>query len=198
MRSPYTAPRSARSHAGWLLAATAAVLLAACSTLGTLAQAVLGNQLALTAPQLQGFLDQRFPRDYDKAGGAVRLSLLNPRLSIPQGGTRLRLDFDVGIGMLGRDSRTPAGHFAVASGLRFEPATRGLHLADPTVEAVDIPALGGAMNATGRDLINRWLADYSRDEPVYRFDDGLFAQLGHRRIESTSIERGLVVVHFSP
>jgi hypothetical protein len=52
----------------------------------------------------------------------VTLSVLHPRLSIPQGSRRLRLDFDVGFGALGRDSRTPSGHFAVASGLRFDLA----------------------------------------------------------------------------
>ena len=84
----------------WTLAA--ATVLAGCSTLGAVA-GMLGNQVSFTAPQLQGYLDRRFPRDYDKLGGLVTLSVLNPRLSIPQGSHRLRLDFDVGFGALGRD-----------------------------------------------------------------------------------------------
>jgi hypothetical protein len=168
--------------------------VAACSTLGAVA-GLLGNQVAFTAPQLQGYLDKRFPRDYDKLGGLVTLSVLHPRLSIPQGSRRLRLDFDVGFGTLGGDSRAPRGHFAVASGLRFDLASRGLHLDNPTLESVDVPALGGAMNGTGRELINRWLTDYARDEPVYRFDDSLLQRLGSRGFGSTTIENGLVVVH---
>ena len=174
--------------------ATVVFAVAACSTLGAVA-GLLGNQVAFTAPQLQGYLDKRFPRDYDKLGGLVTLSVLHPRLSIPPGSHRLRLDFDVGFGALGKDSRIPQGHFAVASGLRFDLASRGLHLDNPTLESVDVPALGGAMNGTGRDLINRWLTDYARDEPVYRFDDSLLQRLGSRRIGSTTIENGLVVVH---
>ena len=58
-----------------------------------------------------------------------------------------------------------------------------------------MPALGGAMNATGRDLINRWMADYARDEPVYRLDDSLWQRLESRRIGATTIDNGLVVVH---
>ena len=58
-----------------------------------------------------------------------------------------------------------------------------------------MPALGGAMNGTGRELINRWLADYARDEPVYKFDDSLMQRLGSRRIGATTIDNGLVVVH---
>ena len=169
-------------------------MLAGCSSLGAIS-GLLGNEVAFTAPQLQGYLDKRFPRDYDKLGGLVTLTVLHPRLSIPQGSHRLRLDFDVGFGALGRDRHAPAGHFAVASGLRFEPRTLGLHLDQPTLESVDVPTLGGAMNGTGRELINRWLADYARDEPVYKFDDSLLQRLGSRRIGATTIDNGLVVVH---
>ena len=45
-----------------LLAAGAALLLGACSTLG-LVGALLGNSIAFTAPQLQQQLDRRFPVD---------------------------------------------------------------------------------------------------------------------------------------
>lgn len=176
------------------LLAMAFAALAACSTLGAVG-ALLGDSVSFTAPQLQGYLDRRFPRDYDKLGGLVTLSVLNPRLSIPQGSSRLRLDFDVGFGALGRDSRTPSGHFAVASGLRFDMGTRGLHLDGPTLESVDVPQLGGAMNATGRELINRWLEDYARDEPVYQLDAGLMERIASRRIDATTIENGQVVVH---
>ena len=46
-----------------------AVLLPACTTLN----ALIGNQVSFTAPQLQAQLDRRFPRDYDKLGGLVTL-----------------------------------------------------------------------------------------------------------------------------
>jgi hypothetical protein len=177
-----------------LLVMASVVMLGGCSTLGAVA-GLLGNQVSLTAPQLQGYLDKRFPRDYDKLGGLVTLTVLNPRLSIPPGSHRLQLDFDVGFGALGQGSGTPSGHFAVASGLRFDMQSRGLHLDQPTLESVDVPALGGMMNGTGRELINRWLSDYARDEPVYRFDDSLLQRLGSRRIGSTTIENGRVVVH---
>lgn len=181
-----------KTIAATLLLATA-VLLAACSSLNAVG-ALLGDSVRFTAPQLQGYLDRRFPRDYDELGGLVTLSVLNPRLSIPAGSDRLRLDFDVGFGTLGRDSRSPSGHFAVASGLRWDPRTRGLHLDAPTLESVDVPQLGGAMNATGRELVNRWLADYARDEPVYEFEPGLWQRIASRRIDATRIEDGQVVV----
>ena len=177
-----------------LLLACSALLLAACSTLG-LVGALLGDRIAFTAPQLQQQLDRRFPRDYDKLGGLLTLSVLHPRLSIPQGSRRLRLDFDVGIGAPGRDSRTPAGHLAIASGLRFDPSTRGLHLDDPSIESLQLAGGGEALGASARTLVDRWLSDYARREPVYQFDNGLMQQLQSRRIGATTIGDGQVVVH---
>ena len=174
-------------------AACAALLLAACSSLGAVA-AMLGNQLAFTAPQLQAQLDHLFPRDYDKLDGLLTLRIVNPRLSIPANSHRLRLDFDVGVGALGREP-SPSGHMAIASGLRFDAGTHGLHLDQPTLESADFPGLGGTMNATGRELVNRWLDDYARNEPVYRLDDSLVERIGARRIDSTTIDNGQVVVH---
>lgn len=172
----------------------AALLLAGCSTL-TAVGALLGPQVSFTQPQLQQSLNRNFPKQYDRLGGLVTLTLMNPRLSIPQGSNRLRLDFDVGLGAIGSDSGQPRGRFALTSALRFDTTTRGLHLQQPTIELVDVPALGGAMNTSSRALLNRWLEDYTRDEPVYRFDNSLLERIGARRIGSTEIENGLVVVH---
>ena len=184
----------AKSRRHFLVIAAAGLALAGCSTLGAVT-ALLGNQINFTAPQLQQSLNRNFPKHYDKLGGLVSMTLLNPRLSIPQGSSRLRLDFDVGLGALGSDSSRPSGHFALTSALRFDPGTRGLHLQDPTIEQVDVPALGGMMNSSARGLINTWLSDYARNEPVYRFDNSLLDRLGSRRIGRTDIENGQVVVH---
>src|SRR5678815_1752944 len=87
-RQPFRRRAMRRIHLAIMLAATTLVV-AACSTLGAVA-GLLGNEVSFTAPQLQGYLDKRFPRDYDKLGGLVTLSVLHPRLSIPQGSQRLR------------------------------------------------------------------------------------------------------------
>ena len=156
---------------------------------------MLGDEVRFTPMQLQHSLDRNFPKHYDKLGGLVSMTLMNPRLSIPQGDSRLRLDFDLGLGALGSDSSRPSGHFALTSALRFDPSTRGLHLQDPRIEQVDVPALGGAMNSSSRALLNSWLARVRargtglplRQQPARR--------LGSRRIGSTDIENGTVVVH---
>jgi hypothetical protein len=188
--------RRRRFYSSFLAAALAfaGLALAGCSTLNAVT-ALLGNQVNFTQPQLQQSLDRNFPKHYDKLGGLVSMTLLNPRLSIPQGSNRLRLDFDLGIGALGSDSSRPNGHFALTSALRYDPTTRGLHLQEPTIEQVNVPALGGMMNSSARGLLNNWLAGYARDEPVYRFDNSLLDRLGSRRIGRTDIESGQVVVH---
>lgn len=184
---------AARAALPLLLLASLA-LLAACSTLGAVG-ALLGNQVTFTVPQLQRQLDDRFPREYEQLGGLVTMSLLNPRLAIPEGGSRLQLDFDIGLGGFGRDPRVPAGHFALRSGLRFDPGTRGLHLDEPALTGVNVPALGGRMNDRVREALNRWLADYARDEPVYRLDDSLLGRIAGRRIGRTVIDNGVVTLH---
>ena len=180
-----------RRYFPYFVAVALALFLTACSTMG----ALLGDEVRFTPLQLQHSLDRNFPKHYEKLGGLVSLTLMNPRLTIPQDENRLRVDFDLGLGALGSDSSRPSGHFALTSALRYDPATRGLHLKDPRIEQVDVAALGGAMNASSRALLNSWLDDYAHDEPVYRFDNSLLDRLGSRRIGTTAIEDGSVVVH---
>lgn len=174
-----------------LIAILLSALLAACSSMGT--AALLGRDLAFTAPQLQAQLERKFPRDFRKLGGLVNISLLNPRLSLPGGG-RLHLEFDIGMGGPGGGARTPSGRFAVESGLRFDAGTRGLHMDQPEIVSVDVPALGGVMNDGARGLLNSWLLDYAREEPVYRLDDSAVGRMASRRIERVDIDPGLITI----
>ena len=178
-------------HFAAILVLACAGLLAACSSLGS--SVLLGRDISFTAPQLQAQLDRKFPRDYKKLGGLVSISLLNPRLSLPGGG-RLKLDFDLGIGGLGNTSRNPSGRFSLESGLRFDPGTRGLHLDNPQIVGVDVPSLGGAMNDSARSMLNSWLLDYAREEPVYRLDDSTYGRIAARRIDRVAIESGLITL----
>lgn len=167
--------------------------LAGCGTLQT-AQALLGNQVSFTAPQLQAYLDKQYPRDYKQLGGLVTLTVLNPRVTIPPDSTRLHLDFDVGMEGLGMRSDRPAGHFAVTSGLRYDTRANALYMEEPELESADLALLGGRMNGTGRDLINGWLRDYARTEPVYKLDPDMQQKLGERRIAGTLIRNQRVVI----
>lgn len=174
-----------------LLLLASASMLAACSSLGS--AVLLGRDVAFTAPQLQAQLDRKFPRDFEKLGGLVSVTLLNPRLSLPGGG-RLQLEFDVGIGGMGKARRDPSGRFSLESGLRFDPGTRGLHLDNPRIVGVDVPSLGGAMNNSARSLLNNWLQDYAREEPVYQLDASTLGRIAASRIRQVDIDNGLITL----
>jgi len=174
-----------------LLAGVAA--LSGCGAIKT-ASALLNHQVAFTAPQLQAYLDRRYPQQYDQLGGLLKLSVTNPQVAIPPDSTRLHLDFDVGIDGLGMRSDKPAGHIAVTSGLRYDVASNALYLEEPELESAELPLIGSRMNATGRDLINGWLRDYARSEPVYKLDQAMLETLGSRRIAGTLIQNGRVVI----
>lgn len=178
-------------RAALLFATTAA--LAGCATLDT-AKAVLLNQVSFTPAQLQAHLDRHYPRQYEQLGGLVTLSVMNPQLAIPPDSTRLHLDFDIGIEGLSMRGDRPAGHIALTSGLRYDPRSNALYMEEPELESAELPLLGGRMNATGRDLINGWLRDYARAEPVYRLDPDMQKKLGERRIAGTLIRNQRVVI----
>lgn len=166
-------------------------VLAGCSSLGT--SVLLGRDLHFTEPQLQAQLDRKFPRDYRKLGGLVAISLLNPRLSLPGGG-RLHLEFDMGMTGMGGGNRDPSGHVVVESGLRFDAGTHGLHMDNPEIIDVNVPALGGVMSGTARAMLNSWLLDYARQEPVYRLDDSTFARIASKRIDRVDIDAGVITL----
>lgn len=188
-----TRRRSFLFTAAMLVALAAIAILPGCNTLNT-ATALLSNQVAFTAPQLQAYLDRHYPQQYDQLGGLLKLSVSNPQIAIPPDSTRLHLDFDVGIDGLGMRSDRPAGHIAVTSGLRYDVASNALYLEEPELESAELPLIGSRMNATGRDLINGWLRDYARSEPVYRLDKEMLDTLGSRRIAGTLIQNGRVVI----
>ena len=108
-------------------------------------------------------------------------------------GGRLHLDFDIGMGGPG-SARTPSGHFSVESGLRFDPGTRGLHMDQPEIVSVDVPAMGGVMNDNARTLLNGWLLDYARQEPIYRLDDSTIGRMASRKIQHVDIDPGTVTI----
>ena len=185
--------RHPHRYARPLIAGLLVLLVAACSTVGALS-AWLNDEVALTPAQLQRSLDRRFPRTFDKLGGLVSVTMANPRLSIPPGDSRLRLEFDLGMGALGGEGAT-TGRLALASGLRYDAGTQGLHLDQPELLQFDLPGSGSLLKGGARGIVNSLLAEYARSEPVYVLDPDLLEKLpAGERIGSVGIERGVVLV----
>lgn len=167
--------------------------LSGCSVLNT-AGVLLGQQISISASQLQGYLDGHYPRTYEPLGGLITLSVMNPEVALPEDSTRLHLDFDMGIDGLGMRSDKPLGHFAITSGLRYDARSNALYLEEPELESAELPLVGDRMNATGRGLINDWLRDYARNEPVYRLERITLDKLGSHRVANTLIRNGRIVI----
>lgn len=171
----------------------ASITLAGCGTINTMS-AWLGNTVTFTEPKLQRQLDNRFPREFDQLGGLFSATFSQPRLSIPRDEQRLYLDFDVSVNALGARNIT-SGSITLASGLRYDPATQGLHLQDPELLRIDLPNAGTLLSGGTRELLNAVLLEYAKEQPVYRLDSDLMRKLPPgKRIVRTDIEDGLVVV----
>ena len=187
---------SMRTAARVFFLTSMALLVTACSTLGAVS-AWFNNQMAFTSPQLQRYVDRRFPRTFDKLGGLVSITLTNPRLSIPAGESRLHLSFDMGIGGLGglAGSGGTVGHLSLASGLRYDGGTQGLHLDNPELLQFDMPGTGSLLKGGTRGIVNSLLAEYARSEPVYQLEPELLNRLpAGKRIDRVAVDNGLVHV----
>lgn len=175
------------------LALIAAATLAGCGTMNTVT-GWLGNKMTFAEPQLQRHLDHNFPREFDKLGGLVSATLSRPRLTIPRDDTRLHLDFDISVSALGAKNIS-SGSFTLVSGLRYNPATQGLHLHNPELANIDMPSAGSLLSGGTRELLNAVLVEYANEQPIYRLNDDLLRKLpAGKHIASTDIEDGMVVV----
>ncbi|WP_411834229.1 DUF1439 domain-containing protein [Pseudoxanthomonas mexicana] len=186
----------ARSIARFLSPLLLGGLLALPAMAQSMLPAIEGNRASIGAAQIQHFLDAAGPQHYDTLGGLLALSVSNPQVSIPAGGQRLRLAFDAAAATAG-GAPVPIGRLVLASGLRYDAGQRALLLDQPTLDEVQPARAGQHVDARMQGLINLWLADYARSEPLYRIDDATAALLGDLQVESTTIEDGRVVVSFN-
>ncbi|KRG64958.1 hypothetical protein ABB26_06315 [Stenotrophomonas humi] len=169
----------------------------ACVALATTAHAapqVQGRQLTVGAADVQQYLDGSFPRTQKALGGLLALTVSQPHLALPQG-RRLDLGFD--LAMAAGGSSVPVGNVQISSGLRYNPQTQGFHLDQPTVDNFRPAMAGGEIDASTRSLLNSWLADYARREPIYKIDPAIAKVMGVLQVQSVGIENGRIAVTFN-
>jgi hypothetical protein len=171
-------------------ALVAMALVVASVTAAAWAQGKPSNTLAVTAQQVQGYLQAEFPRDFDALGGLVSMTASNPQLTIPRNGERVQMQFDAS------SNGKALGRVWLSSGLRYDPQKMALFLDVPTVDRV-VPTNGSELRDRDRQLVSLFLQDYADSEPLYQMDPKLLANFGDVRVESASIENGQIVVHFN-
>ena len=50
------------------------------------------------------------------------------------------------------------------------------------------------MNDNARSMLNSWLLDYARQEPVYRLDNNALGRMASQRIRAVDIDPGTVTL----
>ncbi|MBG9481708.1 hypothetical protein ABE52_06045, partial [Bacillus thuringiensis] len=56
---------------------------------------------------------------------------------------------------------------------------------------------GARLDQSTRQLLNTWLADYARKEPIARIDPAIASVMGAVQVESVGIQNGRVAVNFN-
>ncbi|MCS4233843.1 DUF1439 domain-containing protein [Stenotrophomonas rhizophila] len=175
--------------------------LAACTVLiaaavgAQAAPSVSGRQLSVGASDVQQYLDGSFPRTQDALGGLIAMTMSHPQLTLPQG-NRLDLGFDVAMATAG-SAPAPLGKVKLSSGLRYDAQTQGFHLDQPTVDDFTPANNGGRLDSRTRSLLNAWLTDYARREPIYKIDPTVASVLGALQVQSAQVQNGKLVVTFN-
>ena len=154
-----------------------------------------GKQLTVGAADVQQYLDGSFPRTQKALGGLLALTVSQPHLTLPQGS---RLDLGFNLAMAAGGSSMPVGDVQISSGLRYDAQTQGFHLDQPTVDGFrPSTAGGGELDSSTRSLLNSWLADYARREPIYKIDPAIAKVMGVLQVQSVGIENGRIAVTFN-
>jgi len=159
------------------------------------APSVSGRQLSVGASDVQQYLDGSFPRTQDALGGLIAMTMSHPQLALPQG-NRLDLGFDIAMATAG-SAPAALGKVKLSSGLRYHAQTQGFHLDQPTVDDFTPANNGGRLDSRTRSLLNAWLTDYARREPIYKIDPTVASVLGALQVQSAQVENGKLVVTFN-
>ena len=185
-----------RSNHALPLLMLACLALGGCSSVGTFWNFMRG-EFMIDESEVQRRLDRRFPRDFKVRDDTLTVTLSNPQATLPRDKAHLELAFDMHLNVPGM-RRQPQGHFALVSGLRYDPATYSLYLHEPVLTALDLPLGATLQGEQLKAMSNELLADYARNVPVYTLSE-------HRRndipmgrsIDAVDIENGRIIIRVS-
>ena len=174
----------------WVLIAS--MLLAGCSSTATLWN-WMGGRVVVTEAQLQGWMERRFPRDFEVGHGLAAVVLEKPQARLED--EQLHMAFELQATAVGL--RLPLrGAFAFRGGLRFDPESQSLYLHEPQLVRLDLPRVPG-MPAEEEllGLGDALLAEYARSEPIYVLSERRQQQVPRgRSVYRVDIERDRLVI----
>jgi hypothetical protein len=178
-----------------LLFPPTALCALAASTLAVAAPSIQGRQVSVQSADVQQYLDHSFPQTHAALGGLLQLSLSHPQVHLPPG-ERVNLDVDLALATAG-GTPTPLGSVALSSALRYDTAKQGLYLEQPSIDDFRPASSGGRLDSSTRQLLNAWLVDYARKQPIYRIDPAISNTLGNLQVESAGVRDGRLVITFN-
>ena len=178
----------------FLLLAT--LLLGGCASMGTLS-AWMRGEVILTQDDLQRRLERRFPREFKLMDDSVTLTLSQPQVTLPRDPDHLVLVFDMQFKTSALRTQ-PQGQFALASALRYDPATYSLYLHEPSLVTLNLPLTSKLQGERLKAAGNALLAYYAVNQPVYQLTERQKQQIPRgRSIERVDIENGRVVIRLT-
>ncbi|WP_140719016.1 MULTISPECIES: DUF1439 domain-containing protein [Gammaproteobacteria] len=169
--------------------------LVLCAGSAFAAPQIEGRQVSVQAGDVQQYLSGHFPQTHDALGGLLALTVSDPQLRLPPG-NRLNLGFDLAVATAG-GAPSPVGHVSLSSGLRYDNARQGFFLDQPAIEDFQPVHAGARLDAGTRELLNAWLVDYARKQPIYRIEPSIASLMGTLQVESASVRDGRLVVEFN-
>lgn len=172
-----------------------ALAVALYASAASAAPRVQGSQVSVEAGDVQQYLGGTFPQTHDALGGLLELTVSHPQLSLPPG-SRLNLSFDLAMATAG-GAPVQVGNVGLSSALRYDTARQGFFLDQPTVDHFQPAQAGGKLDSRTRELLNVWLSDYARREPIYKLDPAIASLMGALQVESAAVNNGRLVVQFN-
>ncbi len=176
----------------WLLAVSAALACLPGTALAT--PRVEGDRLSVDAGDVDGYLQAQFPQTHDVVRGLLALTVSRPAVALPPG-DRADLQFDLALAPAG-GTATPLGRVRMSSALRYDGQRQAFFLESPSVDGFVAANGDGQLDAQTRKLVNAWLVDYARREPVYRLPAGAAALMGTLQVRDAGVDGGRLVVRF--
>ena len=156
---------------------------------------IQGRQVSVQAQDVQHYLTGHFPQTHDTLGGLLAMTVSDPHITLPPG-DRLDLAFDVAVAT-GGGAPTPIGQVSLSSALRYDSTRQGFFLEQPSIEDFKPVNAGAKLDATTRELLNSWLVDYARKQPIYKIDPSIAGLMGSLQVESAAVQDGRLVVNFN-
>ena len=171
-------------------------LLAILALLGLSVVSVLrgrGVTVTLTEAQIQAWLDEQFPQQKAYGGGALRLSLERPRVTLADGSDRVGLSLDAVATPTPFPGLRLRGAAAVSGRIDYEPAAGAFFFRDVRAESLDVEGLPGLSSEEVLTAVSALAAGSLQDRPVYRLradrpdERDLRAYLDAVRIENGAV-----------